>query len=106
MEEGLCVAVCREGGPIAELLVFALIGGRALYSEWRRRRADAEAADLREKNRQLSLRPAAGVPSTPGLTLNIPAISWAPGVAAPIITPAAEAPAEPANDTADANERP
>jgi hypothetical protein len=54
----LCETVCRSSpGWLIELLVLLLLGGRALYSSLKARRAAAENVELKAQVKTLSMRP-------------------------------------------------
>lgn len=59
-----CTDACQNSGPIGEFIAFAVIGGRLLFAEVKRRKASTalvqtkiERDDLRDKVRQLSAPP-------------------------------------------------
>lgn len=49
----MCVSLCEQSGGLAELLLIALVGARALWSEAKKRRLAAENAGLKEEKKSL-----------------------------------------------------
>jgi len=88
-DPAVCETLCRESGWLGEVVVMALLAGRAVYVQWRNRQLAKDAVSLQAKVAELSLRPPAPVTFQlaphPGLASLVPiAMSGRPSMASSV----------------------